>query len=172
MKPTARDPQGAHLPAGRSNQSCKLRPALIGNDFWAFPYVLYAQTESKWDSSQIKFTHTHTQTHARSHIPKHSSNYTSRQSRNGTNNRVWQEKKQDMNNEKNLKEIVVKTPAWRQKHGNHNLGLFRITKYSKIAFIEDSLLSSIHDQLTLIYGKGTTKKYMYKFIYMPCIYYH
>lgn len=63
-----------------------------------------------------------------------------------------------------------KTPARRQKQGNRNLGLFLITKYSKIAFIEDSLLSSIHDQLTLIYGKETTKIYMYKFIYMPCIY--
>lgn len=129
MKPTARDPQGAHLPAGRSNQSCKLRPALIGNDFWAFPYVLYAQTESKWDSSQIKFTHTHTQTHARSHIPKHSSNYTSRQSRNGTNNRVWQEKKQDMNNEKNLKRNCCKDSCLKTETRQSQP---RIISYNKI----------------------------------------
>lgn len=44
-----------------------------------------------------------------------------------------------------LTEIPWKTPARGQKQGNHNLGLFLITKYSKIAFIEDSLLSSIHD---------------------------
>lgn len=35
--------------------------------------------------------------------------------------------------------------------------IFIITKYQKIVFIEDSLYSqSIHDQLTLIYGKKTT----------------
>lgn len=42
-----------------------------------------------------------------------------------------------------------KTTTTKTKQGDHNLGLFLITKYSKIAFIEDSLLSSIHDQFNI-----------------------
>ena len=65
----------------------------------------------------------------------------------------------------NKVKVPFQTPAHRQE-GDHSHGSFLITKCLKIAFIEDSLLSSIHDHLTLIYGREPTKIYMYKFIYI------
>lgn len=44
VKPTVRCPQRGRLSSGESNQSCKIR-----KDFWASAYVLYTQTEPKWD---------------------------------------------------------------------------------------------------------------------------
>lgn len=86
-------------------------------------------------------------------IPKTAAFTVTDQSRNDTNNSECEGKKR----EKFRRGAITTSDS------------FLITKYSKIAFIEDSLFSTIHDQFILIYGKETTKKYMYKFIYAAYI---
>lgn len=73
-------------------------------------------------------------------------------------------KKQRGENKNSLKDSCPAEKK-KKKQGNHHLVLFLITKYSKIAFIDDSSVI-----ITLIYGKETTKNiYVYFRMYMPCV---
>lgn len=110
-----------------------------------------------WSLSRKYNSTTHTHAHTRNHIPNHSSNYNYRQSRNGTNNRVWGEKTRT----NSLKDSCPETETGQSQPW--------IISYNKI--FKNSLYRGLSSLIyTLIYGKETTKIYMYKFIYICHVY--